>query len=83
MLTAERNRNRHRRRAVDRPFHRRSDRPRVIDVLAQVATGIDPGNDDIRLFFQQRVERQDHRIGRRALHGVFPFRNLLQIDRLP
>ena len=43
---------------------------------------IDSGNDDVGLFLQQRVERQNHRVGRRAFDGKFALGDLVAIDRL-
>ena len=64
-------------------FHRRANRSRVVDVLAQIPAGVDPRNDDVRLFLQQRVECQDHGVGGRAFHREFAFGKLFAINRLP
>ena len=78
-----RHRNGNRRDVIDRRFHRRAHRPGIKNVFAQIPAAIDSGNHQVRPVGQQFIQRQNHRIRRRALDRPFALRNLLPENRLP
>jgi len=56
---------------------------RVIHVLSQIRSEVDPGNYQVRPFRQQLVQRHDHAIRRRPIHRPLPLRHVVANDRLP
>ncbi len=67
---------------MQRRFARRAHRSRVVRVFSQVGAKIYSRNYQVRRLRQQFVQRDDHRISRRAVHGPLPLRHVVAHNRL-
>ena len=56
--------------AVDHRLHRRADRARVGDVVAEVRAVVDAGRDEVEAVAEVAEERDADRVGRAAVDGV-------------
>jgi hypothetical protein len=64
------------------PLHRRRHGARIQGVVAEIAAGIDAGNDHIRQLVEQPGEGQVHAVGRRAVHAVEVTDSALDVQRV-
>ena len=63
-------RDRERRAVVDHRLHRRADRPRVGDVVAEVRAVVDARGDEVEAVLEVAEEGEADRVGRRAVDGI-------------